>query len=141
MRRFLSGCGLMQLAGPVIYGGIKKGICEKGSRAAADQAGLRAAVVLSQQIPGGMRTDNYLSLNHCRGFQFIAEAVYDGLFEGERCVASAFLKYNQGAPSRSLSRCIWYAGYAVSTYSVRSGRKTGDRKIYLCHGCPDWGRV
>ena len=44
----------MRLAGPVIYGGIKKGICEKGSSAAADQAGLRAAVVLSQQIPGGM---------------------------------------------------------------------------------------
>lgn len=41
----------MRLAGPVIYGGIKKGICEKGSSAAADQAGLRAAVVLSQQIP------------------------------------------------------------------------------------------
>lgn len=54
MRRFLSGCGLMRLAGPVIYGGIKKGICQKGSNAAADQAGLRAAVVLSQQIPGGM---------------------------------------------------------------------------------------
>ena len=44
----------MRLAGPVIYGGIKKGICEKGSSAAADQAGLRAAVVLSQQIPGGL---------------------------------------------------------------------------------------
>jgi len=54
VRRFLSGCGLMQLAEPVIYGGNKKGICEKGGRAAADQAGLRAAVVLSQQIPGGM---------------------------------------------------------------------------------------
>ena len=44
----------MRLAGPVIYGGIKKGLCQKGSTAAADQAGLRAAVVLSQQIPGGM---------------------------------------------------------------------------------------
>ena len=27
----------MQLAEPVIYGGNKKGICEKGGRAAADQ--------------------------------------------------------------------------------------------------------
>ena len=43
----------MQLAEPVIYGGNKKGICEKGGRAAADQAGLRAAVVLYKQITGG----------------------------------------------------------------------------------------
>ena len=41
----------MQLAEPVIYGGIKKGICEKGGRAAADQAGLRAAGVVYQPIP------------------------------------------------------------------------------------------
>lgn len=41
--------------------------------------------------------DGLLSfLDHCRGFQFIAEAVYDGLFEGELC-ASAFSDIIKGA--------------------------------------------
>ena len=64
-------------------GGVKKGTCEKESRRR-----LRAAAVPFGQVPGEWGRELFV-LNHCRGFQFAAEAVYDGGFEGELC-APAF---------------------------------------------------